>query len=40
MANTLSTLQALLSTESSAALPRLSTAQLLDSPENKALKDL
>jgi protease I len=35
-----STLQALLSTESSAALPRISTAQLLAAPENKALKDL
>jgi protease I len=40
MANTLSTLHALLSTESSAALPRISTAQLLDAPENKALKEL
>jgi protease I len=40
MANTVSTLQALLSTESSAAFPRVSTAQLLDAPENRALKDL
>jgi protease I len=40
MANSLSTLQGLLSTEASAALPRISTAQLLDAPENKALKDL
>jgi protease I len=40
MANTLSTFQSLLSTESSAALPRISTAQLLDAPENKALKEL
>src|SRR5271154_3322771 len=40
MANTLTEFQALLSTESSAALPRLSTAQLLDAPENSALKQL
>ncbi|MCU1323060.1 MAG: intracellular protease, PfpI family protein [Acidobacteriaceae bacterium] len=40
MANTPSTLQALLSTESSAALPRISAAQLLDAPENKALKEI
>lgn len=40
MADTPSTLLALLSTESSAALPRVSTAQLLDAPENRALKDL
>jgi protease I len=40
MANTPSTLQALLSTESSAALPRISAAQLLDAPENIALKEL
>jgi deglycase len=38
MATTLSTFQALLGTESSAALLRLSTAQLLDAPENSALK--
>lgn len=40
MANTPSTLQALLNTESSAALPRISAAQLLDAPENKALREL
>ena len=40
MADNPSTLQALLNTESSAALPRLSTSQLLDAPENKALKEL
>jgi len=40
MANTISTLQTLLSTESSAAVPRLSAELLLDAPENEALKDL
>lgn len=40
MADNPSTLQALLSTESSAALPRISAAQLLDAPENKALREL
>jgi protease I len=40
MANTLSTLQALLTTETSAAAPRISVAQLLDAPENRALNDL
>jgi protease I len=40
MASNPSTLQALLSTESSAALPRISAAQLLDAPENKGLREL
>lgn len=40
MTNTFSTLQVLLSTESSAALPRVSTAQLFDAPENSALREL
>jgi protease I len=40
MADNPSTSQALLSTESSAALPRISAAQLLDAPENKALREL
>jgi len=40
MTNVNSTLQALMNTEATAALPRLSAAQLLDAPENKALKDL
>lgn len=40
MATTPSTLQALLATETSAALPRISAAQLLNAPENKALKEL
>jgi protease I len=40
MANIVSTLQALLTAETSAAVPRISAAQLLDAPENKALKEL
>jgi protease I len=40
MARDLSTLQALLTTETSAAVPRISAAQLLDAPENKALMEL
>jgi len=40
MASSSSPLQALLATETSAALPRISAAQLLNAPENKALKEL
>jgi protease I len=40
MATNPSTLQALLATETSAALPRISAAQLLNAPENRALKEL
>lgn len=40
MANALSSFQALLTAETSAALPRISAAQLLEAPENKALKDI
>jgi protease I len=40
MAKPPSTLQALMSTETSAALPRISAAQLLDAPENKPLREI
>ena len=40
MPNDLSPFQALLASEASPALPRISAAQLLDAPENVALRQI
>src|SRR3979490_55009 len=40
MTQTISPLRALLNVEASASLPRLSNAQMLDAPENSAIRDI
>jgi protease I len=40
MTQTISPLRALLNVEASASLPRLSSAQMLDAPENSAIRDI